>query len=78
MNPHERIPIERKEGVTIYGRMIDKNGKLGRYEVFSEHLGSNGIVYHEYSAAEVRMKSLIGVNKNRLNGDFKNNKNKFG
>jgi hypothetical protein len=63
MNKHERHPIERSEGVTIYGRVIDKNGKLGRYEVFSDYLGSSGMVFHNYYEAETRMKALIGINK---------------
>ncbi len=65
MSKYERIPIERREGVTIYGRVIGENGRLGRYEVFSDIAGSDGVVYHEYAHAEVKMKKLIGVSKHK-------------
>lgn len=59
------IPIERKEGVTIYGRIIGKNGKLGQFEVSSNVLGNNGSVYHLYPDAEKRMNILIGFQQNK-------------
>lgn len=59
MNIHQRIPVESKEGVTIYGRVINNAGKMGLYEVFSDYWGTNGEVYHKYADAEKRAKSLI-------------------
>lgn len=55
------IPIERKEGVTIYGRIVGKGGKLGQYEVHSSFVKGNNTIYTSYSEAEDRMKFLIGV-----------------
>jgi hypothetical protein len=55
------IPIERKDGVTLYGKVIDKNGRLGQFEVHSDILGNNRTVYHLLSDAQNRMKALIGV-----------------
>ena len=57
------IPIERREGVTIYDKIIGKGGKLGQYEVHSDFLGYNGTVYSLYKEAEVRMSALIGMQK---------------
>lgn len=58
MNKHERVPIVRKEWGTIYGRVIDHKGKLGRYEVISEHFGHDGNVYNLFSDAEKKMDTL--------------------
>jgi len=55
------IPIERKDGVTLYGRIIGKGGKLGQYEVHSDWSRFDGNVYCDYKAAETRMNALIGV-----------------
>lgn len=63
MSSNKMIPIERKDGVTIYGKVIDKSGRLGQFEVFSDHLGSNGNVYHLLTDAQQRMKALIGIYK---------------
>lgn len=57
---NELIPIERKDGVTLYGRVLDNKGRLGQFEVYSDMLGYDGNVYHKYSEAEVRMSALIG------------------
>jgi hypothetical protein len=57
---NELIPIERKEGVTIYGRIIGKGGKLGQYECYSERQGADKNVYSNYSDAQKRMSALIG------------------
>lgn len=55
------VVIERREGVTIYGKVIDKMGRLGQFEVHSDKLGNNGTVYAFYKEAENRMAALIGV-----------------
>lgn len=60
------IPIERKDGVTIYGRIVTIWGKLGQYEVHSDFLGHDGIVYSLYSDAQRRMSALIGVKNSGL------------
>jgi hypothetical protein len=60
----ELIPIERKEGVTLYGRIVDGRNKLGQYEVHSDVLGYDGIVYPLYKDAERRMSALIGFHNN--------------
>lgn len=55
------IKIEEKGGVTIYGRIVDNKCKLGKYEVHSDILGFDGIVYSLLSDAQNKMKKLIGV-----------------
>lgn len=55
------IPIERRDGVTLYGKIVGKGGKLGLYEVHSDFLGNNGVEYTDYKSAETRFKALIGV-----------------
>jgi hypothetical protein len=58
----ELIAIERRSGVTLYGRIIDqKTKKLGQYEVHSDMLGFDGNVYAKYKEAETRMAAMIGV-----------------
>ncbi len=57
----ELVPIERKEGVTIYGRVIGKGGKLGLFEVHSDFSVWDEIIYSLYPQAETRMSALIGV-----------------
>ncbi len=57
----ELVPIERKQGVTIYGKVLDTKGRLGQFEVHSNMLGNNGKVYSLYSEAKTRMNILIGV-----------------
>lgn len=61
MNPHERVPIVRKQGITIYGRVIDTKGKLGRYEVMSDYWGHDGKVYATFADAEARFDYLKGL-----------------
>lgn len=56
MNTHERVPVVRKEWATIYGRVIDTKGKLGRYEVISDQFGHDGNVYASFAEAENKMK----------------------
>lgn len=51
----ERIPIVRKEWGTIYGRVVDNKGKLGRYEVISETFGHDGNVYYTFAEAESKL-----------------------
>lgn len=54
------VSIESKQGVTIYGR-VQTNQKLGQFEVHSDFLGHNGVVYQLLTEAEIRMNVLIGV-----------------
>lgn len=63
MLSQNQIPIERYAGVTLYGRIIGKGGKLGQYGVHSDYLGDNGTVYHSYSEAQNRFKAIIGILK---------------
>lgn len=54
---YERIPIMRHEGVTLYGRVINTKGKLGRYEVIDESRGHEG-EYASFAEAETRYNYL--------------------
>lgn len=65
------IAIERKEGVIIYGRIVDGKCKLGQYEVHSEYLGHDGIVYPKLKDAQTRMSALVGVKAGNANEYFK-------
>jgi len=60
MSDNNLIPIERLEGVTLYGRVLN-TGRVGQYEVHSDFLGHDGIVYYTYPEAEIKMKKLIGI-----------------
>ena len=64
----ELVPIERRDGVTIYGKVVNLKGKLGQFEVHSEVLGNNGNVYTSYKEAENRMAALIGIQKDYAKG----------
>lgn len=55
------VAIERIGGVTLYGRILDSKGRLGQFEVHSDHLGNNSHVYLRISEAKTRMNALIGV-----------------
>lgn len=57
------VAIERRSGVTLYGRKVNKSGKLGQFEVHSNYLGHDGKVFATYSEAEVRMNTLAGIKK---------------
>lgn len=59
------VPVERKQGVTIYGRVINTNGKLGQYEVHSDWVRYDGITYNDYPSAENKMNALIGVQQGK-------------
>lgn len=67
-NNNELIPIESREGVTTYGRIVGPGGKLGQYTVHSDVLGDDGNVYHLYSQAQRRMAALIGFQKDYEKG----------
>lgn len=56
----EQVIIERKEGVTTYGKIVGSGGKLGQYTVYSDILGDDGEVYMKYSDAQKKMAKLIG------------------
>ena len=55
------VVIERRGGVTIYGKIIDGKNRLGQYEVHSDVLGNDGSVFHLLKDAQTRMSALIGV-----------------
>lgn len=57
------VAIERIDGVTLYGRVLDGRGRLGQFEVHSDHLGYNGWIYHRIVDAKTRMNALIGVSR---------------
>lgn len=65
MNTHERVPIVRKEGIAIYGRVIDAKGKLGRYEVISD-FESDTNIYHQFADAERAMDRQLDTQAKRL------------
>lgn len=57
------VIIERKDNVTLYGRFLDHKGRLGQFEVSSDHLGNNGFVYPRIVDPQIRMATLIGVTR---------------
>ena len=52
------VPIVRKEGVTIYGRVIGHKGRLGQFILYNSHTGEQ-IDYTLFSDAEKHMNSII-------------------
>lgn len=70
------VPIERNDeaGVTIYGRVIDKNGRLGQFEVESDRFGNNGSVFTVYKEAKARMSALAGGAQDKQNTNGNNRK----
>lgn len=56
------IAIERQQGVTIYGQVLDHKGKLGKFQVYSAYTKSEE--YATYAEAESRMHHIIGVKNN--------------
>ena len=53
------IPIERKGGVTLYGRIVDGKCKLGNYQVHSDRFGLDSNTYTSVSEAQKRMKVIL-------------------
>ena len=60
MQQNNLIPIVRREGVTIYGQVINSKNQLGQFQVHSDHSGWDGRTYSLLVDAEVRMKAVIG------------------
>lgn len=59
------IAIESKEGVTLYGKIIDqKTKRLGRFEVYSNDFGNSGAEYMRYPEAQGRFNSLVNAASN--------------
>ncbi len=54
----ERVPIIRRNGITIYGRVIDGKGKLGQYEVYTTHSTNELTTYGTFADAEKKFKEL--------------------
>lgn len=52
MNNTERVLVVRKNGVSIYGSVVGKGGKLGQYEVEKDWMRHDGNVYFTYAEAE--------------------------
>ena len=52
------VPIVRKNGITIYGRVIGSNGRLGQFILYNSHTGEQ-IDYALFSEAEKHMNSAI-------------------
>ena len=58
------IKVEHREGVSIYGKIIDRKTKrLGLFQVKSNVLGNNNVEYHLLKEAQQRMAALIGIQK---------------
>jgi hypothetical protein len=57
------IPIERSNGVTIYGRLVGNNGRLGQYEVHSDFQYTGRDTYHNLSDAQRYFKYLVDQKK---------------
>jgi hypothetical protein len=64
MKGTERIPIVRKAGITIYGRIVGSGGKLGNYEVISENGGHEGH-FAQFSLAEDRFNYLKSLKERK-------------
>lgn len=60
MDKKDLILIERRNGVSIYGRVIS-TGRIGQFEVESDIFGNNGNTYSTYSEAAQRANALISL-----------------
>lgn len=56
-----KVLIENKEGVCIYGKVINNSGRLGQFEVYSPYSRNDPNPYALLSDAQKRMSALIGV-----------------
>lgn len=65
MNSTERFLVVRKNGVSIYGRIVGKGGKLGRYEVEKDWMRNDGNVYFTYAEAESVFNYYISLKDNK-------------
>lgn len=59
MNLPDRTPILRKYGITLYGRVVNNSGKLGKYTVYAHFNQSNGIEYATFAEAETYFNYLV-------------------
>ncbi len=55
------IPIERKNGVTLYGTQINNQRKLGQYQVVHHLNSTNDFIYATYAEAEAKFKYLVSL-----------------
>lgn len=60
----DSVVIERKSGVTIYAKVINPQGKVGKFEVVSDFHKNEGATYHTLTDAQKRMDVLIGYKNN--------------
>jgi hypothetical protein len=63
----QRVVILRKGDTAMYGRVLDKTGKIGRYEV-------NGSLYHRFAEAEAAFKKATNFAHNTNYKDEKKKK----
>lgn len=60
------IPIQRKHDITLYGRVVNNRGKLGKYTVYAHFNELNGTEYATYAEAEDRFDLLVNrIEKNK-------------
>jgi len=61
MENKERVLVVRKNGVSIYGRVVNNGGKLGRYEVEKDWMRNDGHVYFTYAEAETMFNYYVSL-----------------
>ena len=61
MKGTERIPIVRKNGITIYGRIIGTGGKLGQFEVYTPFSTNDLTTYTTFKEAERKFDELDAI-----------------
>lgn len=60
----EKVPIVRKHGITLYGRVINKGGKLGNFEVIDNLRGHEG-EFSNFADAESKFKYLTSIREKK-------------
>jgi len=62
--PHTLVPIVRKDGLAIYGKVIGPGGKLGQYE-FHNSYTREVIHYSLFSEAEKHLNAIYSLMQKR-------------
>jgi len=59
MQDSKMVPVVRKYGITVYGKVINPSGKLGQYELHTHY--AKPIEYTTFKEAERRFDELCFI-----------------
>lgn len=66
MENSNKIKVSSKNGIVIFGKIINNQNKLGQFEIHSPYHKKTNHVYHNYLDAESEVDRLIGTKTSRL------------